>query len=99
MTMIAMDVTKPYKSLWFWAMDVTKPYQSIGFGAMNVTKPYESIGFGAIDDDDDDDDGADDGEADRYSSSYGWLPAHREDVSGHPSIMVRRARRVNPIIS
>ena len=45
----AMDVTKPYKFIWFGAMDVTKPYEFIGFGAMDVTKPYNFIGFGAMD--------------------------------------------------
>ncbi len=44
-----MEVTKPYRIIWFEAMDVTKPYKFIGFGAMDVTKPYKSIGFGAMD--------------------------------------------------
>ncbi len=39
--MAAMDVTEPYKFIWFGAMDVTKPYTFIGFGAMDVTKPYK----------------------------------------------------------
>ncbi len=44
-----MDVTKPYKIIWFGAMDVTKPYKFIRCGAMDVIKAYKFIGLGAMD--------------------------------------------------
>jgi hypothetical protein len=47
-----MDVTKPYKFIWFGAMDVTKPYEFIGFGAMDAytgpklqTRVYQGPGY------------------------------------------------------
>jgi hypothetical protein len=44
-----MDVTKPYKSIYFGAMDIAKPYKLIGFGAMDVTKKCKCICFSAMD--------------------------------------------------
>ncbi len=43
-----MDVTKPFRFIWFGAMGVTKPYKFIAFRAMDVTKPYEFIWLGDI---------------------------------------------------